>query len=257
MRTQAIHLPRTPAPSLRWRRRVPGAALAVTAGLMLTSLTPQASAAGALTNGLVKARNATSITYDPSSNAVFDPGLSGFSYSAVALVAAGATAGGTVRVSDIDYQWPNTTSGQFDSVALRGQTIPVTAPAGATEVGMLGASYGAPATVPMVFNYVSCKPGSKKVVKTTGTGSVTIPDWWAPASMIATGGVPPNAKMAPFLMAANAVPVAMPNLFFEVKAPLDKTRRLVSITFPTATSVLFDLQVRQPASPPRQVKGCP
>ena len=241
---------RSTGPGLRRRRLVPAVAVAVTAGLMLTDLTPQAAAA-APTNGLIKARNATSITYDPASNATFDSAVPGYSFSAVALMAAGAKAGGTVRVSDLDYQWPNTTSGQRDSVALTGQTITVNAPAGATEIGMLGASHGAAVTVPMVFHYVSCNPRTKKLVKTNGTATVTIPDWWQ-----ISGTIPANAKVAPFLMLANTAPATVPNAFYEMKAPLDKTKRLVSITFPAAASVLFDLQVRRPSSPPRPVKGC-
>ena len=237
---------------VRQRRRLaPYAALALSAGLMLSSTTPGASAAAGPTNTLVKARNATVITYDPTSNAAFDSATPGYSFSAVALIAAGATAGGTVRVSDIDYQWPNTTSGQADAVALRGQTITVNAPAGATMLGMLAASHGAAVSAPLVLHYVTCKAPTKKVVKSTATAVVQIPDWWQ-----ISGTIPANAKVAPFLMLANAAAAPVPNAFYEVKTPLDPTKQLVSITLPAANSVLFDLQVRRPSTPPKPVKGC-
>ena len=232
-------------------RLVAVTALAATAGLMLTNAGPQAVAAPGPTNTLVKARNATAITYDPTSNAAFDSATPGWSYSAVALIAAGATAGATLRVSDIDYQWPDTTSGQPDAVALKGQTIAVNAPAGATEVGMIGASHGAAINAPLVFHYVSCDPRTKKLVKTTSAQVVQIPDWWQ-----VSGPPAANAKVAPFLIAANAAPVPVPNAFYEMKAPLDPSKRLESITFPVANSVLFDLQVRHPSSPPKQASGC-
>jgi len=245
-RTSVIPTP----PALRGRRLAPCVALALTAGLMLSNTTPSASAATGPTNTLVKARNATVITYDPTSNAAFDSAAPGYSFSSVALMAAGATAGGTVRVSDIDYQWPNTTSGQPDAVALRGQTITVKAPAGATVLGMLASSHGAAVNAVLVLHYVSCKAGTKKLVKSTGKAVVQIPDWWQ------TSAPPANAKVAPFLMLANVATAPVPNAFYEVKAPLDATKQLVSITLPAANSVLFDLQVRQPATPSKPVKGC-
>ncbi len=61
-------------------------------------------------------------------------------YSANALAAAGVTPGGTVTADGIGYTWPNEPPGQADAITAGGQTIPVTLPAGATKIGLLGSA---------------------------------------------------------------------------------------------------------------------
>ena len=43
----------------------------------------------------------------------------------------------------ITYTWPDVPPGEPDNVTAGGQTIPVTAPAGATKLGFLGSAYNA------------------------------------------------------------------------------------------------------------------
>jgi predicted alpha-1,2-mannosidase len=64
----------------------------------------------------------------------------GCSYSEQALSAAGVTPGGTVTSNGETYTWPTTPPGQPDAVIASGQTIPVTAPAGASSIGLLGSA---------------------------------------------------------------------------------------------------------------------
>ncbi|WP_235030781.1 glycoside hydrolase domain-containing protein [Nonomuraea solani] len=66
----------------------------------------------------------------------FDNG--GWSYSAQAL-AAGARPGGTVTWKDHTFTWPNRKPGEWDNVQAAGQTVDLTAPAGAGTLALLGA----------------------------------------------------------------------------------------------------------------------
>jgi hypothetical protein len=72
------------------------------------------------------------------SAAYFDGG--GWSYSAQALAAAGATPGGTVSADGIDYTWPDVPVATPDNIEAAGQTISLKAPPGATRIGLLGSA---------------------------------------------------------------------------------------------------------------------
>jgi hypothetical protein len=55
--------------------------------------------------------------------------------------------GDTLTYEGINYIWPNVAAGQADNYVAQGQTIPVTAPQGATTIGFVGAADNAsPAT---------------------------------------------------------------------------------------------------------------
>jgi predicted alpha-1,2-mannosidase len=77
----------------------------------------------------------------------------GTSYSRQALAAAGLTAGATVTHGGVTYTWPDTQPGERDNTVAAGQTIPVTAPAGATRVGLLGAADGWGSTGQATIDY--------------------------------------------------------------------------------------------------------
>ena len=82
--------------------------------------------------------NAGISTDDDTSAANFDG--SGWSYSAQALAAAGVTPGAKVSADGIDYTWPDQPPGTPDNVVASGQTIPLTAPADASRIGLLGSA---------------------------------------------------------------------------------------------------------------------
>ncbi|MFC0430693.1 lectin [Kutzneria buriramensis] len=67
----------------------------------------------------------------------------GYGYSAKALAAAGVTSGATVTADGLNYQWPTADADQPDNIEAGGQTIPLTAPAGAAKIGLLGSATNA------------------------------------------------------------------------------------------------------------------
>jgi predicted alpha-1,2-mannosidase len=75
------------------------------------------------------------------SGANYDGG--GWSYSEQALAAAGLAPGGSVTAGGLTYTWPNVPAGQPDNITVGGQTIPMSAPAGATKLGFLGSATNA------------------------------------------------------------------------------------------------------------------
>ncbi|WP_246267590.1 GH92 family glycosyl hydrolase [Nonomuraea typhae] len=66
----------------------------------------------------------------------FDGG--GWSYSAQALATAGARPGATVTWKGYGFAWPNRKPGEWDNVLAGGQTVDLTAPAGAKALALLG-----------------------------------------------------------------------------------------------------------------------
>ncbi|WUH89683.1 GH92 family glycosyl hydrolase [Streptomyces sp. NBC_00433] len=78
---------------------------------------------------------------DNAPTANFDGG--GWSYSAKALAAAGATPGGTVSVNGFDFTWPNVAPGAADNIVVGGgdQVLDVSrTSAGATKLSLLGSA---------------------------------------------------------------------------------------------------------------------
>jgi predicted alpha-1,2-mannosidase len=106
---------------------------------------------------------------DTSTTADYDG--DGWSYSEQLLTKAGLAPGATVTSGGISYPWPNVAADKPDSLQASGQTIPITSPAGATKLGVLGsatnaASTGAYGTV--TINYTD---------GTSSTGTLGLTDW--------------------------------------------------------------------------------
>ena len=78
------------------------------------------------------------------SQANFDGG--GYSYSAQALQTAGITAGGSVVVNGVAFQWPAAPAGTTDNVVAAGQTVSLATPTGGTTLAVLGAATNGPST---------------------------------------------------------------------------------------------------------------
>lgn len=93
---------------------------------------------------------------------------SGFSYSAQALAAKGYTPGASVTVSGASYTWPNATPGTNNNLVAMGQTIGVTASAGASQLSFLGSSTNGPSTGTITINYAD---------GTTQTATLGLSDW--------------------------------------------------------------------------------
>ncbi|WP_223198999.1 GH92 family glycosyl hydrolase [Solihabitans fulvus] len=96
----------------------------------------------------------------------FDGG--GWSYSRNALAGTGLPPGGSVSSDGLTYAWPSVPVGEPDNVNATGQTINLTAPAGATKLGLLGAAGDGKASGTLTITYTD---GS------TQTADVGMSDW--------------------------------------------------------------------------------
>ncbi|HVV09058.1 GH92 family glycosyl hydrolase [Amycolatopsis sp.] len=74
----------------------------------------------------------------------------GFSYSADALAAAGAQAGGTVTADGLSYTWPDYPAGDPDNVVAQGQTVNVS---GSGRLAFLGAAANGNASGTVTITY--------------------------------------------------------------------------------------------------------
>jgi hypothetical protein len=196
-------------------------------------------------NTLAAYRNQVSIAYLPTSGACFNyvaatPGC--LAYSSVALQAAGAAPGGEVTVGGFKFQWPDSTSGQPDSVAPAGQTIPITAPLGTNTVAILGASEqgqttGLSSTV-VELHYAGAQDGTETTVQ-----EVSFPNWDGLVNNTSTTAAP-NELRSDFEILNSTTPAAAPASAYAVIVPVDPSRRLVSVAFAdTDPSIrMFDVQ---------------
>jgi predicted alpha-1,2-mannosidase len=172
--------------------------------------------------------------------ATYDGG--GWSYSAQALAAQGATPGGTVTVNGLDYTWPDVPVATLDNIEAAGQTIPLAAPDHASVIGLLGSatnsgSGGAGGTATIHYT-----DGS------TSQFTARFSDW-----TLGAGGFPP--------LPYNRTPITMPyrnfsgnqrddvtTHIFEMEAPVSVAKTVDSITLPEATG--GDMHVFAIALPP-------
>jgi predicted alpha-1,2-mannosidase len=77
----------------------------------------------------------------------------GWSYSANAIAGAGVRPGGTVTVDGLAHTWPTTEVGEPDNVVAGGQTVNLTAPAGAAKLALLGSAANGKATGTVTVTY--------------------------------------------------------------------------------------------------------
>ncbi|WP_082404552.1 GH92 family glycosyl hydrolase [Saccharothrix sp. NRRL B-16348] len=91
----------------------------------------------------------------------FDGG--GWSYSREALAAAGVTPGGTVASDGLTYTWPTSPVGESDNVNASGETVTLTAPAGAAKLGLLGSAAGGKASGTLTVTYTDGSTQSAEV----------------------------------------------------------------------------------------------
>jgi hypothetical protein len=200
---------------------------------------------------LTQMRNNTGITHDPTSNADFD-GV-GYSYSALALRAAGVAPGGTVTANGLTYSWPSVGSGVSDNVVARGQVIPVDAPAGATKLGFLASANHGPSAGTFILNYEYTDALGVLQTKAVEV-NLTFSDWTlnGGGGSLSTGNTIAITMVTRMLL--SAAPDATESYVLSVTTPLDPSMRLKSIKLPLITSSgqihLFDLAVDgSPAAP--------
>lgn len=159
------------------------------------------------------------------SSANFDG--NGNSYSAQDFTDAGWNPGDTLTYEGINYIWPNVPSGADDNYQANAnsQMIPVSAPAGATTIGLVGAASNAlpSASGTVTFTYSSGTPTQFPL---------SFADWSL------TGNPPASNRLFALLPDYNTSygTQASPHFLFEVETPLDATRQLIGVTLPTSVN---------------------
>jgi predicted alpha-1,2-mannosidase len=154
-----------------------------------------------------------------SSAANFDGG--GWSYSADALAAAGATPGGTVSSDGIKFTWPSFPVGDPDNAVANGQTVNVS---GSGRLALLGSASNGNASGTLTVTYTD---GSKS------TATIGFSDW-----TLGGGGAQPAfgnriVLSTPYRNASGSDPQQIRTMVFAT-APitLDAGKTVASVTLP-------------------------
>ncbi|MEC3980339.1 GH92 family glycosyl hydrolase [Amycolatopsis sp. H20-H5] len=157
------------------------------------------------------------------SAANFDGG--GWSYSADALAAAGAAAGGTVTVDGLKYTWPSFPAGEPDNVIAAGQTVNVS---GTGRLAMLGSASNGSASGTLTITYTD---GTKS------TATLGFSDW-----TLGGGGAQPSfgnkiALSTPYRNASGGDPQQIRTMVF-ASAPISLTagKTVASVTLPSSVA---------------------
>ena len=214
------------------RKIILGLVVAAAAAPAAQAQTPEAKT-------LAESRNNVGVAYDPLSGADFDG--SGDAFSGTALQVAGVTPGANVSAEGFAFVWPDTASGQPDNVEAKGQSIAITAPWGATKLGVLAAATGGALDATLKLNYVDALG-----VTSVEEAKVTVGNWMADPT---TGDVGPTGDVSSdFYVVSSAIPVPISTGVDAVTVPLDPNRRLVSVDLPAEARLhVFDLST-QPES---------
>ena len=147
-----------------------------------------------------------------------------------------------MTVGGFNFQWPNTASGQPDSVSPAGQTIPVEAPLGTNAVAILGAAEQRQTTGPSAtvveLRYAGAQDGTDTTVQ-----ELAFPNWDGLINNTSATAAP-NELRSDSAILNSTTPVPAPASAYAITVPVDPTRRLASITFAdTDPSIrMFDLQ---------------
>lgn len=180
-------------------------------------------------------RNNIGVWSDPRGGAGFDSG--GYAYDAQALRVAGVAPGQKLTAAGTTYTWPQTAPGTKDNILVTGQEVTLTAPAGATTLGVLGAATNGSASGDWALNYRDA--AGQRV---TRTERVEFGDWCANAigsnttvittswrSLVVSGGV-----AAPFPTTCRV---------FATSVPLDPTLQLESVTMTPGSGAMHVFDV--------------
>jgi hypothetical protein len=146
----------------------------------------------------------------------------GYSYSATALADAGLTPGATVSADGLSFTWPDVAACSPDNILAFGQTMLVNGTAGATTLGLLGASTNGGSQGTIVINYTD---------GTSSTATVSFNDW-------AQG--PGNGDTAVATMSyRNSIAGASQQItmyLYATTVPVDPSKTVASIEFPDVAS---------------------
>jgi predicted alpha-1,2-mannosidase len=152
----------------------------------------------------------------------------GFSYSANALSNVGVKPGAMITVDGLAHTWPITDVGEPDNVIAGGQTVNVTAPAGATKLALLGSAANGSASGTMTITYTD---------GTTAQAAIGFSDW-----TLGGGGQTPSfdnriAAASSYRNSTNGTTQGIKAyVFATAPVPLDGSKQLKSITLPSSVS---------------------
>jgi hypothetical protein len=151
----------------------------------------------------------------------FDGG--GYSYSAQALAAAGATPGGKLTAGGATYTWPGSPAGDPDNVVTAGQVVTLNAPAGASSLGLLASATDGPGTGTVTVTY---SDGS------TASLPITVTDWAAgrpqPGNTVAASMPYRNCGCGSAVYGTTSV--------YSVAVPINPALGVAKVTLPADTS---------------------
>jgi hypothetical protein len=160
----------------------------------------------------------TGISSDGDTTCQADYDGDGYSYSAQALVAAGATPGGNVTVDGLSYAWPDAPACQPDNILAAGQKILVHGAAGATKLGFLGSSGNGSGQGPVTVTYTD---------GTSETSQLFFGDWAQAAS---NGNI--TALTMPYRNHQGGSSQGITMFVFAEEIALDSSKTVASVTLP-------------------------
>jgi predicted alpha-1,2-mannosidase len=148
----------------------------------------------------------------------------GYSYSATALADAGLTPGATVTADGLSFTWPNVAACSNDNILPFGQTMLVNGTAGATTLGLLGASTNGGSSGTITINYTD---------GTSSTATVSFNDW---ASSPGSGDTA-VATMS-YRNSISGASQSITMYVFATTVPVDSSKTVASIVFPDISNTV-------------------
>ncbi|HEX4832026.1 MAG TPA: GH92 family glycosyl hydrolase [Trebonia sp.] len=149
-----------------------------------------------------------------------------YAYSADALAAAGLTPGGTFTADGLSFTWPDAAACASDNILADGQVMLVHAAAGATTLGLVGASGNGSATAPVTITYTD---------GTSDTQPVTFNDWANGPS----AGDTAVATMS-YRNQQNGSSQSIPMYVYATTVPVNPAKTVASITYPDVAGDVSD-----------------
>ncbi|MEV4315740.1 GH92 family glycosyl hydrolase [Actinocrispum sp. NPDC049592] len=152
----------------------------------------------------------------------------GFSYSANALSNAGVKPGSKITVDGLVHTWPITEVGEPDNVIASGQTVNLTAPAGATKLALLGSAANGSASGTLTITYTD---------GTTQSAQVGFSDW-----TLGGGGQQPSfnnriAATSSYRNSTNGTTQGLATYVFATEPiTVDGTKTIRSVTLPLSVT---------------------
>ena len=150
---------------------------------------------------------------------------SGYSYSAQALAAAGATPGATIIHHGLSFTWPNVAAGSPDNVVAQGQSIALSGNGDTLGFLLTGVTYSPPAT------------GSGTIVYSDGTQqafTLAAPNWYFTDS-----GTGDQALILPYRNNANGSQDHHQVVVYDVGVSLQSNKTIAQVILPNLGSTLL------------------